>query len=49
MILLWGARVLMQVVYPQGTASALLQYSMLGVFITTLALFVISVFSYRAA
>lgn len=47
MIILWAARVIMQVIYPQGSASALLQYSMLSIFIITLVLFIVSMFSFK--
>jgi hypothetical protein len=49
MMLLWGARVVMQVIYPQGSVSAVLQYGMLGVFILTFLLFFVSAFSFTKA
>ena len=39
MSVLWGARVAMQVIAPQGSASALLQYSMLTIFVLVFALY----------
>lgn len=47
MIILWGTRVLLQVIYPQGSASALLQYGMLGIFTLTLVLYIMSMFSFK--
>ena len=40
--LLWGIRVVLQLVWPQGSMTPVLQYGMLGVFILVFMLFVIS-------
>jgi hypothetical protein len=37
--LLWGARVVMQLLYPQGTINPALRYGMLATFVLTFALF----------
>ena len=36
-VILWATRVVLQIVYPQGSASAALQYGMLAAFIVVLA------------
>ena len=41
-ILLWISRCVFQVVYPQGSASAVLQYSMLGTFLFVLGAYLLS-------
>jgi len=41
-LLLWLLRVIMQLVFPQGSASGLLQYSMLLIFITVFLCYVFS-------
>jgi len=38
---MWLLRILMQVIYPQGSMNMLLQFGMLGAFILTFALYVV--------
>jgi hypothetical protein len=40
--LLWGIRVVMQLIWPQGSMNPALQYGMLGVFVLVFVLFVVS-------
>ena len=46
MMILWAARVMMQLIYPQGSASAALQYGMLGIFGFTFLSFVVCYVGY---
>ena len=39
MVLLWSVRVVMQILYPQGTINPLIRYSMLSAFILEMLLF----------
>ena len=41
-VILWGARVVLQIMYPQGSQNPTLQYSMLSVFIVVLVSFCVS-------
>ncbi|MHB1315762.1 MAG: hypothetical protein ACYCX2_09805 [Christensenellales bacterium] len=41
-VILWGTRCLLQIIYPQGSLSALLQYGMLSAFIFIFICFFIS-------
>jgi hypothetical protein len=45
MTLLWGFRVVMQLVYPQDTINPATQYGMLSVFVLSLMLFLIAYLS----
>lgn len=40
--ILWGVRCVMQLIYPQGTASSALQYGMLGAFVLVFLCFLAS-------
>jgi hypothetical protein len=40
--LLWGIRVVVQLIWPQGSMTPALQYGMLGIFILVFVLFVVS-------
>lgn len=42
--LLWGTRVVLQIVYPQGSLNPILQYSMLSIFLLGLLCFGVSLF-----
>jgi len=42
MLLLWGLRIILQIIYPQGSAIPSLQYGMLAVFTLTFLLFLIT-------
>lgn len=42
MTLLWGLRVVMQLIYPQGTINPALRYGMLAAFVLTFALFLLA-------
>ncbi|CAD5271155.1 MULTISPECIES: hypothetical protein [unclassified Imperialibacter] len=43
-VVLWGTRSVLQVIYPQGSQNAALQYGMLGTFLFALACFAVSLF-----
>ena len=42
--ILWGARVLLQIIYPQGSQNLLLQYFMLSIFIFVLSCYSMGIF-----
>lgn len=47
MTLLWGIRVIMQLIYPQGTINPALRYGMLGAFMLSFAVFLTAYLSVK--
>lgn len=43
-VMLWAARVLIQIIYPQGSQNLLLQYFMLSIFIFVLSCYSVGIF-----
>ena len=43
-VILWAARVILQIIYPQGSQNLLLQYFMLSIFIFVLSCYSIGIF-----